>query len=57
MQTNISVQNNRGAARWQAPELYCDEGHSHVTTMTDVYAFGMTCYEVRHISKYNINST
>lgn len=38
----------RGNIRWQAPErikLKADE-YGHVTTFSDVYAFGITCYEV-----------
>ena len=47
VQTKLSVQSNRGSARWQAPELHFhEEALSHVTTKSDVYAFGMTCLEV-----------
>ena len=39
-----------GAMKWQAPELLLDSESEHVTqrntTASDIYAFGMVCYEV-----------
>jgi serine/threonine protein kinase len=34
-----------GAIRWQAPELL-GEAEARKTQASDVYAFGMSCYEV-----------
>ena len=46
--TKMTVHSGKGSARWQAPELHFVEGGlSHITAESDVYAFGMTCYEVR----------
>ena len=39
----------RGSLRWQAPELLLPDtygGNGKHTAETDVYAFGMTCFEV-----------
>lgn len=58
VQTKLSVQSNRGSARWQAPELhYNEEGLSHVTTKSDVYAYGMTCFEVSIQLVYPISAS
>ena len=47
-----------GALRWQAPELFPDmqslepEDTDRRNTMaTDVYAYGLVCYEVNHSRK------
>ena len=41
-----------GSLRWMAPELLMPEGGSFAchTTATDVWAFGMTMFEVRSTS-------
>ena len=47
VRTHMSMNRTAGTLRWQAPELLLSEdGDSHTTFATDVYAFAMVCYEV-----------
>lgn len=47
----------KGTLRWQAPELIPDMqgrepdmSESRKTMATDIYAYGLVCYEVNHVS-------
>ena len=40
------VQPTMGTIRWMAPELLSASSSSHISNPADVYAFGITCYEV-----------
>jgi len=46
----MTTNKTTGTLRWQAPELFPDELSSHIerpnTKATDVYAYGLVCYEM-----------
>ena len=44
--SSTSMDNASGSPRWMAPELFVDK--PRFTYETDVYAFGMTVYEVTY---------
>ena len=52
IQTTLTgTSSTKGTFRWQAPELvFPDEfgGNGKHTAASDIYAFGMTCLEVKH---------
>lgn len=47
IQTNLHSGDGFGNVRWQAPEtLDFTDNLGNTSTASDVYAFGMTCFEV-----------
>lgn len=65
IRTRATMASGRGTVRWQAPELLfsaddADEDldeDGHVTMMSDMFAFGMTLYEVRFRLLYLITQS
>ena len=46
--TNKQTTGLNGTLIWMAPELFKEDGSTHATKESDIFAFGLVCYEVRH---------
>lgn len=56
MQTNLSALKATGAQHGgKHPSYIATRYNNHITTMTDVYAYGMTCHEVRLVFRHHIS--
>lgn len=43
-----TTEKTNGTKFWMAPELFKDAAHA--TKASDIYAYGMVCYEVRYMA-------